>query len=148
MPKFRGNARNEPPVIRACVFPTVSQLLHDHTGFQHSRSLGVDCRALLDTGADGVSVSRALAEAAQLGYRGKTLATGISGENYHRSWTAFLGLYAEDEIGRLPYVLQEPFLAIEVQSYPAFDMIIGREVLLLGRFCLESNGDFEFNLPD
>ena len=147
MPIIRGNAKHEPPVIRACVFPAVAPLLHDPSGYRTSRPLGVDCRALLDTGADGVSVSRALAEAAQLSYLGKTLATGISGENYHRSWTAFLGVNAEEEIGPLPFVLQEPFLAIEVRSYPVFDMIIGREVLLLGRFCLESNGDFEFNLP-
>ena len=58
-----------------------------------------------------------------------------------------MGLYAEGEIGPLPYVLPEPFLAIEVRPYPAFDVIIGREVLLLGRVVLESNGDFEFCIP-
>ena len=146
MPKFRGNARNGPPVIRVCVLPATPQTLYDPVGIASARPLGVDCRALLDTGADGISVTRALAEAAQLSYLGKTRATGISGENFHRSWTTFLGLYAEEELGPLPYVLPEPFMAIEVRPYPAFDVIIGREALLLGRFTLERNGDFEFDL--
>lgn len=102
---------------------------------------------MLDTGADGTSVTRALAEAAQLNYRGKTRATGIAGESFHRSWTTFLGLYAEEDIGLLPYVLPEPLLAIEVKPYPAFDVIIGRDVLLMGDFTLRSNGDFELAVP-
>jgi len=147
MLRIWGNARHGPPVVRISVIPTVSQLLQDPSSIGAAAPIGVDCRALLDTGADGISITRALADAAQLTYRGKTRATGISGENFHRSWTAFLGLYAEDDIGPLPYVLPEPFLAIEVQPYPAFDVIIGREALLLGDFTLRSNGDFEFAVP-
>ena len=147
MLRIRGNAKHVPPIIRISVLPTVPQLLYDPSSIGASGPIGVDCRALLDTGADGTSITRALADAAQLTYRGKTRATGISGENYHRSWTTFLGLYAEDDIGLLPFVLPEPLLAIEVKPYPAFDVIIGRDVLLLGDFTLRSNGDFEFSVP-
>jgi hypothetical protein len=147
MLRIRGNAKYGPPVIRISILPTIPQLLYDPSKLAASGLKGVDCRALLDTGADGTSVTQQLAEAAQLSYRGKTLATGIAGENFHRSWTTFVGLYAEDDIGALPYVLPEPLLAIEVMPYPAFDVILGRDVLMLGDFTLKSNGDFEFCVP-
>jgi hypothetical protein len=35
---------------------------------------------------------------------------------------------------------------MEIKSYPAFDAIIGRDVLMLGDFSLRSNGDFEWNV--
>ena len=145
MPTIRGNAKHHPPIIRICLLPAIPQLL-ETPKISDTGPAGVDCRALLDTGAYGTSVTRELAEAAQLTYRGKTLAAGIAGENYHRSWTAFLGLYAED-IGPLPFILPEPLLAIEVRPYHAFDVIIGRDVLMLGDFTLRSSGDFELRIP-
>lgn len=147
MLKIRGNAKDTPPIIRICVLPTTPALLQPSPTQGVASAIGVDCRALLDTGADGTSITRGLAEAAGLTYRGKTLATGIAGENYHRSWTAFLGLYPEDR-GSLPYVIGEPVLAIEIRGYPAFDVILGRDILMLGDFTLHSNGDFELTLPD
>ena len=147
MLKIRGNAKHNPPIIRICVLPTVPELLYNPSIGSSNGPRGVDCRALLDTGADGTSITKQLAEAAQLTYRGKTRATGLSGENFHRSWTTFIGLYSEADIGPLPFVLPEPLLAIEVRPYPAFDVIIGRDVLLLGDFTMKANGEFEFSIP-
>jgi Aspartyl protease len=143
MPIIRGNARSHPPVVRTVIQPVNAESLADPAKRFH----GVDCRALLDTGADGTSVTRALAEAAMLSSQGKTQATGLSGSGWHRSWTAFVGVYATDEIGPLPLVFPEPVLAIEVSPYPAFDMIIGRDLLMLGTFTLKTSGDFEWVLP-
>lgn len=143
MPKIRGNARFDPPVIRATILPATPEFLSDPTTQVH----GVDCRALLDTGADGTSITKSLAETAGLSSRGKTQATGIGGSGWHRSWTAFVGVYSPDDIGPLPLVFPEPLLAIEVSPYPAFDIIIGRDLLMQGTFTLRSNGDFEWDLP-
>ncbi|MGV2494639.1 aspartyl protease family protein [Pelagerythrobacter aerophilus] len=140
---IKGNARNEPPIIRVCVLPTTPELLSTSSSNPTPTQSGVDCRALLDTGADGMSVTRSLAEAANLNYRGKMPASGLAGQNYHRSWTTFLGIYCDD-IGPLPFILDEPYLAIEVSPYPAFDVIIGREALMVGDFTLKANGDFEW----
>jgi hypothetical protein len=145
VPTIKGNAKFQPPIVRIRVLPAIPQLISDPSGFGNSGAIGVDCRALLDTGADGTSVTLALAQAAGLAYRGKESVTGIGGQNYHRAWTAFLGLY-DDDIGPLPYLLPEPLLAMEIKSYPAFDAIIGRDVLMLGDFSLRSNGDFEWNV--
>jgi len=117
----------------------------DPSSFGNSGAIGVDCRALLDTGADGTSVTQALAEAARLGYRGKERVTGIGGDGFHRSWITFLGLYGDD-MGPLPYLLPEPLIALEIKAYPAFEAIIGRDVLMLGDFILRSNGDFEWRI--
>lgn len=144
MPTIRGNARTHPPVIRAAILPVTPESLSGST----SRLHGVDCRALLDTGADGTSVTRALAETAQLSSRGKIQAIGLSGSGWHRSWEAYVGIYSEGEIGPLPLVFPEPVLAIEVSPYPAFDMIIGRDLLMLGTFILKTSGDFEWELPN
>ncbi|MEM7665378.1 MAG: hypothetical protein AAF250_05935 [Pseudomonadota bacterium] len=93
-----------------------------------------------------MSVTRPLAEAAGLIYRGKERATGIGGEGYHKSWIAFLGLYDESR-GPLPYILPEPLIALEIKAYTAFEAIIGRDVLMLGDFSLKSNGDFALEIP-
>lgn len=145
MPTVRGNARFGPPIIRIRVLPASPELVNNPGSFGSSGATGVDCRALIDTGADGTSVTRSLAEAAQLSYRGKERVTGIGGEGFHRSWIAFLGLY-DEEMGPYPYLLPEPLIALEIKSYPAFDAIIGRDVLMLGDFTLRSNGDFEWRL--
>ncbi|MFA6218795.1 MAG: aspartyl protease family protein [Erythrobacter sp.] len=146
MLKIKGNAKYAPPIIRIRVLPATPQLVHDPSSIANNGAIGVDCRALLDTGADGTSVTRGLAEAANLSYRGKERATGIGGEGFHRSWTTFLGLY-DEERGPLPYLLPEPLIAIEIKAYAAFDAIIGRDVMMLGNFELRSNGDFELQIP-
>jgi hypothetical protein len=110
--------------------------------------MGIRCRALLDTGADGTSVSRQAAEAAALTYRGKTLVTGIGGQNYHRSWATYIGFHDDPDRPALPFVLDEPLLAIEMPPYHAFEVIIGRDVMLQGDFEMRSNGDFSLTLPD
>lgn len=106
------------------------------------------CRALLDTGADGTSVNRSVAQTAGLQSRGKTLVTGIGGQNYHRSWFTYIGFHPHDSGPNLPHVLDEPVIAIEMPPYHAFEVIIGRDILLRGDFTLRSNGDFSLNLPD
>lgn len=145
MPTVKGNAKFGPPIVRIRVLPASPELVINPGNFGSSGANGVDCRALIDTGADGTSVTRSLAEAAQLSYRGKERVTGIGGEGFHRSWIAFLGLY-DEEMGPYPYLLPEPLIALEIKSYPAFDAIIGRDVLMLGDFTLRSNGDFEWRL--
>ena len=146
MLKIKGSASHSPPIVRIRVLPTTPELVGDPSKFGNSGAVGVDCRALLDTGADGTSVTRELAKAANLPYRGKERATGIGGVGFHRSWTTFLGLY-DDDRGPLPYLLPEPLIAIEIKAYAAFDAIIGRDVLMLGDFELRSNGDFELRIP-
>jgi hypothetical protein len=141
-----GNAASSPPIIRIRVLPTTPELVGDPSSYGNSGAVGVDCRALLDTGADGTSVTRNLAETAGLAYLGKERATGIGGEGFHRSWTTFLGLY-DDEMGPLPFLLPEPLIAIEIKAYPAFDVIIGRDVLMLGDFHLNSSGQFVWGIP-
>lgn len=47
-------------------------------------------------------------------------------------------------MGVLPFILPEPLIALEIKAYPAFDVIIGRDVLMLGDFALRKNGDFEW----
>lgn len=129
------------------MLPAVPELLQS-TSLQNVRDVSSqDCRALLDTGADGTSITRALADAAGLAYRGKSRTTGISGETFRRSWTTFLGMYSEEELGQLPFLLPEPVLAIEMTPYPKFDVILGRDILMLGDFILKANGDFELSLP-
>jgi hypothetical protein len=145
VPIIRGNAKYGPPIIRIRALPAIPQLVSDPSSFGNSGAIGVDCRALLDTGADGTSVTQALAEAARLGYRGKERVTGIGGDGFHRSWITFLGLYGDD-MGPLPYLLPEPLIALEIKAYPAFEAIIGRDVLMLGDFILRSNGDFEWRI--
>ena len=110
--------------------------------------MGLTCRALLDTGADGTSINREVAQAAGLVYRGKTLVTGIGGQNYHRSWATYIGFHTSSQNPALPFVLDEPLLAIEMPPYPAFDVILGRDVLLKGDFTMLSNGDFSLKIPD
>jgi hypothetical protein len=112
-----------------------------------SNPTGVTCRALLDTGADGTSVNREVALAAGLQSRGKTLVTGIGGQNYHRSWITFLGFHTNRDQPALPFVLDDPLIAIEMPPYHAFEVIVGRDVLLLGDFILRSNGDFTLTIP-
>lgn len=146
MPTVKGNAKFGPPIVRVRILPAIPQLIDSPNSSPDSGALGVDCRALLDTGADGMSVSRAVAEAANLTYRGKERATGIGGEGYHRSWITFLGLY-DDSSGPLPYLLPEPLIALEIKAYATFDAIVGRDVLMLGDFTLRSSGDFELKIP-
>lgn len=145
MPKISGNAKFGPPIIRVRILPAIPQLVSDPSAFGDSGAIGVDCRALLDTGADGTSVTQTLAKAANLSYHGKERVTGIGGEGFHRSWITFLGLY-DEEMGPLPFLLPEPLIALEIKAYPAFDVIIGRDVLMLGDFVLRKNGDFEWTI--
>lgn len=95
-----------------------------------------------------MSVSREIAQAAGLSSYGKRLVTGIGGENYHRSWAAYVGFHPDETNSQAyPFVLDEPFLAIEMPPYHAFEVILGREVLLRGDFTLRSNGEFALKLP-
>ncbi len=137
MPIIRGNAKFGPSIISVSVISPFSPL----------NAIGVACRALLDTGADGTSINRNVAESAGLQSRGKVLVTGIGGQNYHRSWAIKLGFFSELEPSSFPYVLEDPFLAIEMPPYHAFEVIIGRDILMLGDFQLSSNGDFILSLP-
>ena len=147
MPRITGNAKNGQPIIRVSLIPVLpapQQLSHSS---KPQSFTGLDCLALLDTGADGTSVNRQAAEAANLTRRSKVLATGIGGQDYYRSWTAYLGFYDDDSNSSMPFVLDEPLLAIEMKPYPAFAVIIGRDLLLKGTFTLRPNGDFEWELP-
>jgi hypothetical protein len=147
MPIIRGNAKYGPPVVSVAVIPALpppNSVGTDDPAFEAS---GVTCRALLDTGADGTSVSRQVAEAAGLQSRGKVAVTGIGGQNYHRSWITRLGFFGGLEPSGFPFVLEDPFIAIEMPSYHAFEVIIGRDILMLGEFVLRSNGDFTLTLP-
>lgn len=147
MPRITGNAKAGQPIIRVCLIPALPapQLLSPASSAL--LFTGLDCRALLDTGADGTSVNRQAAEAAGLTRRSKVLATGIGGQDYYRSWTTYLGLHDDDSASGLPFVLDEPLLAIEMKAYPAFEVIIGRDLLMKGTFILRPNGDFEWELP-
>jgi hypothetical protein len=148
MPIIRGNAKDGPPVITVTILPGLPrpELPLRHGAAQGP--VGVTCRALLDTGADGTSINREAAQVAGVVYRGKTLVTGIGGQNYHRSWAAYIGLHADANGPALPFVLEEPVLAIEMPPYPAFEVILGREVLLKGDFLMRSNGAFSLTIPD
>ena len=147
MLRIKGNAKDGQPIIRVAlvpVLPAPPTLSPSSDPIQFS---GLDCRALLDTGADGTSVSRPAAEAANLTRRSKVLATGIGGQNYVRSWTTYLGIYDDEPQSSLPFILDEPLLAVEMRPYSAFEVIIGRDILLKGTFILRPNGDFEWELP-
>ena len=148
MPIIRGNAKNGPPVVTVSLLPALPRPQMPNFGSTVSRPIGVSCRALLDTGADGTSVNRAVAEAAGLISRGKTLVTGIGGQNFHRSWATYVGFHIDPENPTFPFVLDEPLLAIEMPPYHAFEVIIGRDILLKGDFLMLSNGDFSLTLPD
>lgn len=137
MPIIKGNAKNGPPIVVVSIISAFSNL----------PSTAVTCRALLDTGADGTSLNRSIADAAGLKSHGKVLVTGIGGQNYHRSWITRLGFYDGLEPTGYPYVLEDPLIAIEMPPYHAFEVIIGRDVLMLGDFHLMSNGDFSLSLP-
>lgn len=146
MPIIRGNALQGPPVIAVSVFPSLPGLTQlGSNGLSEPTANCIQCRALLDTGADGTSISRQVAELAGLRYCGKQLVTGIGGQNYHRSWAAWIGLHP-DELPSLPFVLDEPVMAIELPPYPAFEVIIGRDLLMKGDFHLKSNGDFSLTI--
>lgn len=148
MPIIRGNAKNGPPIVAVSVLsalPLPGMVGFDSQAFAMN---GVTCRALLDTGADGTSICRQVADAAGLQSRGKVLVTGIGGQNYHRSWITRLGFFVEPEATGFPYLLEDPFIAIEMPPYHAFEVIIGRDILMRGDFTLRSNGDFELVLPD
>lgn len=147
MLRITGNAKDGPPIIRVAlvpVLPTPQTLSPSSDPLQFT---SVDCRALLDTGADGTSVSRPAAEAANLIRRSKVLATGIGGQNYVRSWTTYLGVYGENPPTSMPFIFDEPLLAVEMRPYSTFEVIIGRDLLLKGTFTLRPNGDFEWALP-
>lgn len=150
MPIIRGNAKNDPPVVAVTILPALPRPMSVSPVAGHTGPIGFTCRALLDTGADGVSLNRQIAEDAGLSSYGKRLVTGIGGQNYHRSWAAYVGFRLDDgsEKHGYPFVLDEPFLAIEMPPYHAFEVILGREVLLKGDFQLLSNGDFSLILPD
>ena len=148
MPLIKGNAKHNPPVVVISIIPALPHPSGIASEIPTVAHKGIVCRALLDTGADGTSVSRAVAEAAGLQSRGKTLVTGIGGQHYHRSWVTYLGFHADPDNPGLPFVLEEPLLAIEMPFYSAFEAIIGRDVLLKGEFVLRSNGDFSLTLPD
>lgn len=148
MPIIRGNAKNGPPIVTVSIIPSLQTLCWAGTNPDALSTTGVTCRALLDTGADGTSVNRRVAEAAGLQSRGKVFVTGIGGQNYHRSWITFLGFFVDPETNTLPFVLEDPMLAIEMPSYHAFEVIIGRDILTMGEFMLRSNGDFSLTLPD
>jgi len=148
MPIIRGNARNSPPIVTVSILPSLPRA--GTTGFAATASsaIGLQCRALLDTGADGTSIQRSVAEAAGLISRGKRMVTGIGGQNWHRSWITFLGFHPTTEGPVLPFILDDALLAIEMPPYHAFEVIIGRDVLMKGDFLLRSNGDFSLSLPD
>lgn len=148
MPIIRGNAAHGPPLVTVSIIPVLPMQGAPASGLSSTHARGVACRALLDTGADGTSVNRQVAEAAGLQPRGKTLITGIGGQNYHRSWATYLGFFPNQDQSAFPFVLDDPFLAIEMPFYHAFEVIIGRDVLMKGDFTLRSNGDFELKLPD
>ena len=148
MPIISCNAKNSPPVVVISIIPALPRPTVVSAEPTIGNHLGIRCRALLDTGADGTSVSRQVAEAAGLQSRGKTLVTGIGGQNYHRSWATYLGFHPKPDNAALPFVLDEPLLAIEMPFYHAFEAIIGRDILLKGEFLMKSNGDFTLKLPD
>lgn len=148
MPIIRGNAKSGPPVVTVTLLPVLPRPQIPNSDGIINGPVGVSYRALLDTGADGTSVSRAVAEAAGLISRGKTLVTGIGGQNYHRSWATYVGFHIDPENPTLPFVLDEPLLAVEMPQYHAFEVIIGRDILLKGDFLMLSNGDFSLTLPD
>jgi hypothetical protein len=148
MPIIQGNAKNGPPIVAISIIPALPRPEILGSGAPTGFASGVTCRALLDTGADGTSVNRQVAEAAGLQPRGKTLVTGIGGQNYHRSWATYLGFFTGPQQAGYPFILDEPLLAIEMPPYHAFEVIIGRDILMLGDFHLRSNGDFSLNLPD
>lgn len=148
MPIIRGNAKFGPPIVTVSIIPAIFKPGDLGMGSKPHHTSGLTCRALLDTGADGTSVNRQVAEAAGLQSRGKTLVTGIGGQNYHRSWVTHLGFFIDSDRGGFPFVLDEPLLAIEMPPYHAFEVIIGRDVLLRGNFLMLSNGDFSLTIPD
>lgn len=146
MPIIRGNAKDHPPIITVSIFPSLPLAGSPADQIQFGMS-GLQCRALLDTGADGTSVSIEAAQAAGLLPRGKRLVTGIGGQNYHRSWATYIGFYPDADQPSFPVILEDPFLAIQMPTYHAFEVIIGRDILMKGTFVLRSNGDFEWDLP-
>jgi Aspartyl protease len=148
MPIIQGNAKHAPPIVTVSIIPALPSPVFPGQDPQISKTMGVTCRALLDTGADGTSVNRQVAEAAGLLSRGKTLVTGIGGQNYHRAWATYVGFFPDPNQAGFPFVLEEPLLAIEMPAYHAFEVIIGRDILLLGDFVLRSNGEFSLTLPD
>lgn len=150
MPIIRGSARNGPPVVTVSILPALPRPSSVGPAASAAGPVGLMCRALLDTGADGISLNRQVAEASGLSSYGKRLVTGIGGQNYHRSWAAYVGFHPDLALGNssYPFVLDEPFLAIEMPPYHAFEVILGREVLLKGDFQLLSSGDFSLILPD
>jgi hypothetical protein len=149
MPIIRGNAKDGPPVVAVTILPALPRPMSVAPIAGAMGPVGLMCRALLDTGADGVSLNRQVAESASLSSYGKRLVTGIGGQNYHRSWAAYVGfeLGSDPENQTYPFVLDEPFMAIEMPPYHAFEVILGREVLLKGDFQMLSNGDFSLVLP-
>ena len=147
MPIIQGNATHGPPIIAVSIIPALPRPEIVGSGALARRASWITCRALLDTGADGTSVNRQVAEAAGLQSRGKTLVTGIGGQNYHRSWAAYLGFFTDPQQIGYPFIIDEPLLAIELPPYHAFEVIIGRDILMLGDFHLRSNGDFSLSLP-
>lgn len=156
MPVIRGNSGGGKPIVRVVLLsflPNMSAVA-EQPGATALQML--ECRALLDTGADGTSVSRSAARAATLRSYGKRPVVGVGGLAYHRTWACYLGFYPEPagDVGMTslgastaPYVLPEPLLAIEIPDNLGFEVIIRRDVLLMGTFIMRRGGEFELELP-
>ncbi|MGX7896158.1 aspartyl protease family protein [Tsuneonella sp. HG222] len=146
MPLIRGDAGGDKPIIRVALIPALARPSEVDAKSQINSLEMLECRALLDTGADGTSVSRSAAQAAKLRSYGKMPVVGIGGQNYHRTWGLYLGLFSGGNSP--PFVISEPLLAVEIPDNNWFEVIIGRDILNKGTFIMRPGGTFEFELPD
>lgn len=101
-------------------------------------------RALIDTGATRTTVSERLVDIHRLPLRGKMLTQSArSGPERRRAYGFRLGilchLEGSDVEPKMPYILDHQFAAPPFQSNDCFDVLIGNDLLSIGRFVLDGS---------
>lgn len=154
MPVIRGTCAEGKPLVDIVLAPMINaagavEAIPSYGSF-HMTPL----RALLDTGADGTSISSAIARSHNLTSLGRRDVIGISGASRPRTWGVYVGFLfysvadfeGDNHASQSIFAVPDPKIAVEIPPNQWFDVIIGRDILLMYDFYLKKGGNWELNL--
>lgn len=154
MPVIRGTCANGKPILDIVLAPMINAAgvveSNPSMGSFHMTPL----KALLDTGADGTSISSSIARSHHLTSLGRRDVIGISGPSRPRTWGIYVGFLfssnsefdGEQHTSQSIYAVPDPKIAVEIPPNQWFDVIIGRDILLMYDFYLKRGGEWELTL--
>ena len=138
MPSIRGSLEYLQPLVDVSVSASAGPSQRRHA-----------CRALIDTGATRTCVSARLIDQLELELRGKLLVQSARTTPERRRAYAFvLGLFyhpaSDMPESRSLYLLQREFIGPAFQDNGNFDVLIGMDLLCLGRLVIDRS-EFSFS---